>query len=212
MNKRVIVSLLSAGTASLVLLGAGCSNTTPTTTTTTPTTNTTPTTVAPVETTTTAVTFNATASDAVVRQDVNGQWAATATASSQYGSDSWAAKQATGRPNVESYGDNGYAWAHLEKNKGLETLEVTFAEAVNAVGVRIRESYGSGAVTQVELKDVAGTYHVAWTGIDPTTGLNYLQVPVELTDYEVNGVRITVDTTLVPEEWAEIDAVQLVGE
>src|SRR5689334_9218519 len=34
------------------------------------------------------------------------QWASSATASSQYGDDSWAASQATGAPNVATCGDD----------------------------------------------------------------------------------------------------------
>ncbi|EKD78399.1 MAG: hypothetical protein ACD_41C00349G0003 [uncultured bacterium] len=204
MRKTILASVLSAGTAGLLLIGAGCTGTTTPTTTTTTTNKNTP----AVE----GVTFDVTASDAEVEADDNGQWAKTATASSEYGTDSWAAKQATGQPNVDVYGDNISAWAHLEKNKGEETIEVTFAKAVNAVGVRIRETYGSGAVTKVELIDLGGQYYTIWEGTDSTVGLGYLQVPVDITEYLVNGVRVTVDTSLVPNEWAEIDAVQLVGE
>lgn len=207
--KKIHLSLAAITTAAILTMGAGCmSSTTPVTTNPTPSTNTVVTNV----NTTPTVTFNASASNAAVKSDVNGQWAATATASSEYGTDSWSAKQATKAPNVDTYGDNGYAWAPLEVNKGEETLEVTFTKAVNAVGLRILESYGAGTVTLVELKDVDGNYYTAWEGTDATTGLDYLQVPVTLTTYKVNGARITFDTTLSPVEWAEVDAVQLVGQ
>lgn len=165
-----------------------------------------------VANTNTAPVFKATATNAQILADVNGQWAATATASSEYGSDSWAAKQATGVPNVAAFGDDAKAWAPLEKNKGTETLELSYATAIFASGVRIRESLGSGAVTIVELKDIDGVYHVVYTGPDSTSGLNYLQIAVPTTTYKVNGVRVTLDTTLSPDNWTEIDAVQLVGE
>lgn len=196
MRKQIAILL------GLVLTGAACTSTTPAT-------NTTANTTVPD---TEEVAFDDTATAAEVKGDKNGQWATAATASSEYGTDSWAAKQATGAPNVDVYGDNGYAWAHLAKDSGLQTLEVTFADPVNATGVRVRETYGSGAVTEVELIDLGGQYYTIWEGTDPTVGLGYLQIPVEATEYLVNGVRVTVNTSLVPNEWAEIDAVQLVGE
>ncbi|MBI4407435.1 MAG: hypothetical protein HY565_02970 [Candidatus Kerfeldbacteria bacterium] len=211
--KKIHLSLGAIVAAGLLTIGAGCFNTTTTPTTTNQPAKTTVTNTAKTaDTATTTVTFNATASNSAVESDANGQWATTATASSEYGSDSWSAEQVTKAPNVDSYGDNGYAWAPLELNKGEETLEVTFTKAVNAVGLRILESYGAGTVTLVELKDIDGNYYTAWEGTDTTSGLDYLQVPVTLTTYEVNGARITLDTTLSPEEWVEIDAVQLVGQ
>lgn len=206
MNK-LLLTVSSVAAATALSIGGSC---TPTTTTNTNTaiTNTT------VNTNTVAAAvFNPTASHTLILADVNGQWASGATASSEYGSDSWAAKQATGAPDVDVFGDNSSAWAPLEKNKGLETLELTYSKAVYASGVRIRENLGDGAVTLVELKDVDGTYHMVWINkTDGTTGLNYLQIPVQKTTYKVNGVRISLNTTLSPDDWAEIDAVQLVGE
>lgn len=154
-------------------------------------------------------------SDSTILSDTNGQWAVSAAASSSYnnavGSDSWSAQQATGAPNVAAYGDNGNAWAPKEKNRGIETLEVTFANPVYATSVRVKESFGSGAITKVELKDVDGNYHVIWTGIDPIKGMSNLQIKFNKTDYLVNAVKITLDTTKAPDEWTEIDSVQLVG-
>lgn len=218
MNKKFFY-VTSIVTTALLTLGAGCSSsktTAPSTNKTTPVVNTTTTntnTVTNVNTTeVAAVVFDEAASDKAIKADVNGQWAKSATASTSYGTDSWSAKQATGEPNVNEYGDDVNAWAPAEQNKGLETLELTYAKAVSAIGVRIRENDGSGAVTKVELKDVDGKYYTVWEGTDTTKGLNYFQVPVDKTTYKVSGVRVTVDTTKVPTEWVEIDAVQLVGE
>lgn len=216
-----LANLALVTTATLVLMGAGCTNTNTATTTNTSTKNTNTTTVTTNETnrnttantnTETVVTFDASATDAEVLNDTNGQWAATATASSEYGADSWSAKQATGKPNVNTYSDNASAWAPLKSNGGEETLELTFAQAVTPVGLRIRESYGSGTITKVELKGVDDTYYTVWSGDDTTEGLAYLQVAVEDADYEADGARITFDTSDLVLEWAEIDAVQLVGE
>lgn len=212
MNKIVLTASALAA-ATVLTLGASCTKTTTTNTNGKTNTNTVTTTVNTNATvnTNTAVVFNSVATNAQVLADVNGQWATTAVGSTEYGSDSWAAKQATGEPNVTAFADDSKAWAPLEKNKGKETLELTYAKAVNASGVRIRESLGNGAVTKVELKDTAGNYYSIFSGTDTTSGLNYLQIAVATTSYKVNGVRITLDTTLAPDNWAEIDAVQLVG-
>lgn len=219
MNKNLFfVAAITATT--LLTLGAGCSSSktsTPSTNQTTSVVNTTTNTAATnnvntVNANTDVVVFDETASDKAIKADVNGQWAKSATASTSYGTDSWSAKQATGEPNVDEYGDNVNAWAPAEQNKGLETLELTYAKAVSAIGVRIRENDGSGSVTKVELKDTDGKYYTVWEGTDTTKGLNYFQVPVDKTTYKVSGVRVTIDTTKVPTEWVEIDAVQLVGE
>lgn len=197
---------------SLLALGAGC---TQTTTKTTAPTNTNPpktTNTATTNANATVVTFNAKASDSAVLADKNGKWATTAVASTEYGSDSWSAIQATGKPNVTVYGDNGYAWAPAEKNKGTETLELSFAKVVTPLGVRVRESYGSGALVKIELKDTAGVYQTVWEGTDTTTSLAYVQVAVDEADYQTDTVKLTFDSTLNPEEWVEVDAVQLVGE
>lgn len=154
--------------------------------------------------------------DSRILSDANGQWAVSAIASSTYNNakndESWSAKQAIGRPNVNAYADDGNAWAPKDKNVGIEILEVSFATAVHATAIRVKESYGSGAVTKIELKDADGKYHQIWTGDDPTKGMNNLQLKFNKTDYLVKTVKITLDTTKAPAEWTEIDAVQLVGE
>lgn len=211
-NLRVRAAIVTAAT--LVLLGAGCMGSeTNTVTTNTKPTNATNTSKANTNTTAaTEITFDVSATDSEVLADDNGQWAKTATASSEYGTESWTAKQATGKPNVTAFGDNGSAWAPYAKSGGKETLELTFAKAMNVVGVRVRESYGNGSITKIELKDVDGGYHAIWSGTDTTDGLSYLQAPVEKTSYKVDGVKLTFDTSNQTVEWSEVDAVQLVGE
>lgn len=146
----------------------------------------------------------------------HGQWASGAIASSTYnagyGSDAWDVKNATGKPNTYFYGDNGTAWAPQNITGSTETLTLTFDKAVYATGVNIKESYGSGAIVKVEIGQ-GKTLHVVWEGKDETRGLNYLKVAFDKTDYLVDTVKITLDgARKSPNEWMEIDAVQLVGE
>jgi hypothetical protein len=149
-----------------------------------------------------------------IKNDPRGQWAIQATASSSYndaqGTASWSANQATGVPNVDKYGDDGHAWASKTPDSGIEWLDLKYPKPVHAEEVRIRESYGSGAVIKVEVFDEQGGAHTVWAGNDPTTELNYLIVKTPKTAFKTDRVKITLATNVVP-GWNEIDAVQLVG-
>ncbi len=149
-----------------------------------------------------------------IKNDSNGQWAVSATASSTYDDakeiERWAANQVTGAPNVEKYGDDGNAWAPKTEDAGMEWLDVTFANPVNATEVRIRESCGSGTIIRIDLFDEQGVSHTVWAGVDPTTELNYLMITFPRTTYKTNRIKITLATNVV-QGWNEIDAIQLVG-
>lgn len=149
-----------------------------------------------------------------VKNDPKGQWAIQATASSTYndaqGTAVFAANQVTGAPNVDKYGDNGSAWAPKTPDAGIEWLDLRYPRPVHATAVRVRESFGSGAVIKVELFDEQGAAHLAWAGNDPTAELNYLIVKFPKTAFKTARVKLTLATNVVP-GWNEIDAVQLVG-
>lgn len=149
-----------------------------------------------------------------IKNDPNGQWAIQATASSTYndaqGTSGWSANQATGAPNVDKYGDDGKAWTSKTPDGGIEWLDLKYPKPVHAEEVRVRESFGSGAVIKVEIFDEQGAAHRVWAGNDPTTDLNYLMVKFPKTAFTTDRVKITLATNVVP-GWNEIDAVQLIG-
>ena len=149
-----------------------------------------------------------------IKNDPNGEWAIQATASSTYGdaqgTASFSANQATGVPNVDSYGDNGGAWTPKTPDGGIEWLDLKYPKPVYATEVRVRESCGSGAVVKVEVFDEKGGAHSVWQGNDPTKELNYLIVKFPKTAFKADRVKVTLATNVVP-GWNEIDAVQLVG-
>jgi hypothetical protein len=149
-----------------------------------------------------------------IKNDADGQWAISATASSAYQdakeSAPYSANQATGVPNVEKFGDDGSAWTSKTADGGIEWLDLKYPKAVHATEVRVRESCASGSVIRVELFDEAGAPHLAWGGNDPTTELNYLIVSFPKTEFKTDRVKVTLATNVVP-GWNEIDAVQLVG-
>ncbi len=149
-----------------------------------------------------------------IKNDPNGQWAITATASSSYndaqGTADWSANQATGAPNVDKYADDGKAWTSKTADSGIEWLDLKYPKPVHASEVRVRESCGSGAVVKIEVFDEQGTAHAVWQGNDPTKDLNYLIATFPKTTFKTARVKVTLATNVVP-GWNEIDAVQLVG-
>lgn len=156
-----------------------------------------------------------------ILDDPNGQWAVSADASSSYSTDpknkesSWSPYKMVGKPDVDKYGDNGNAWASKNPDKGIEWVKLAFPKAVNATGIRIRQSYNPGAVIKIELIDDKGKNHTVWSGVDDTkyeTGkIKYFSTNFDKTDYKTKTVKITLATNSVS-GWNEIDAVQLVGE
>lgn len=156
-----------------------------------------------------------------ILSDKNGQWAATAKASSTYaqtpelkaGYSPW---QATGAPNVDRYSDSQSAWASKSgDSKVPEWLELGFARPVHATSIRIRQTAAPGAISRIELIDEAGVAHTIWEGVDDTPyakdTIGWLVKDMPKTSYLVKGARITLETARVW-GWNEIDAVQLVGE
>lgn len=150
--------------------------------------------------------------------DVNGQWAISAKASSTYASKtgenaSWAPEQMIGEPNVKAYGDNGFAWASKDQDKQREWVKLIFEKEVNAIEVRIKQTYNPGAITKIELIDTDKNSHVVYenTAEKRDASMQYLVASFEKTAYKTKTIKITIDSPSVS-GWNEIDAVQLVGE
>ncbi len=140
------------------------------------------------------------------------QWASTSSASSEYGSDSWSALQATGEPDTPEPGDQQTAWASRDPDRGEETLLLGFPHPVHAVAVRIHETYNPGAVVRIETPDGRGGWTALWSGRDPTAApAGVFEVPLAATEQPIRELRVVLDTSLVT-SWNEIDAVELVGE
>lgn len=141
------------------------------------------------------------------------QWAITASASSEYGSGDWSAKQMLGRPDFyPNYGDSGYAWAPAYKNNGLQWVELGFTEAVYVDSVDIYESFNPGAIVKVELVDTTGRWHLIWEGKGGSAGTTarVFRVKNDIVSVPCQRVRITLDTDSVS-GWNEIDAVSITG-
>ena len=135
-------------------------------------------------------------------------------ASSEYGSGDWSAKQMLGEPDFyPDYGDSGRAWAPAHQNAGLQWVELGFAEAVYVERVDIYETFNPGAIVKVELVDTTGRWHLIWEGTEGrggTAGARVFSVKNGIVTVPCARVRITIDTDSVS-GWNEIDAVSITG-
>lgn len=142
------------------------------------------------------------------------QWASSViNYSSQYDTPEYSAQQALGAPDTNEYGDQETAWAPENRNGTTEYITLGYATAVRATGVTVRETYGNGFVTQIDLIDTANTQHIIWSETDtsqPGAPVNFA-INFEETTYLVKGVKVTVDSDHNADTWEEIDAVQLRG-
>jgi len=153
--------------------------------------------------------------DRVYGSDPKGQWALTATASSEYRTTGdYSASRATGAPDVIRYGDSLKAWASRLADSGEEWLELTFSNAVKAAAVRVRQVYNPGAITQVEVFDAAGAgttvYQDVDTNVYPANQIAWFIAKFPRTVQPVQRLRLTLDSARV-KGWNELDAVQLVA-
>jgi len=153
--------------------------------------------------------------DRVYGQDPKGQWAASATASSEYRtSGDYSASRATGAPDVTRYGDSLKAWASKLADSGPEWLECTFTNPVVANAVRVRQVFNPGAIDRIEVFDAAGAGTTVFSGTDTNVyasgQIAWFVAKFPRTAQPVKRVRISLDSARV-RGWNEIDAVQLVA-
>lgn len=156
--------------------------------------------------------------EAKIKEDPNGQWATTATASSTFADAQdrfpFSALQVTGPPDVEKYGDDSKAWASKRADEVIEWIQVGFEKPVHATGVRIRQTYAPGAIIKIELLDEKGEAHTVFDGIDdaalPAWTIVWFERTFPKTEFRVKGARITLASSAV-RGWNEIDAIQLIG-
>ncbi len=154
-------------------------------------------------------------SDAIVRGDPAGQWAASGRAKSSYSNPNYGPGQATGAPDVPVGGDSIHAWCPGQQSVGTDWLEVTFARPTRATGVRVRQNLNPGAIVKVEAESVRGVRQVWWEGNDPrvqsaAAEIAWFAVRVPPTDEPVARIRLTLNLAVRP-GWKQIDAIQLVA-
>ena len=141
------------------------------------------------------------------------QWATSATASSEYGTPKWGAIQATGEPNTSRCGDIDTAWAS-KKGNSVEWIELEYLIPVRPGVVNIIQTNSPDQVVLVELIDTDGVYHEIYVG-EPENKSDdcpyTLSIQAPNANYQVTGIMITIDQSVIPAQWNEIDAVELIG-
>ena len=134
-----------------------------------------------------------------------GQWAATASASSEYPGNG--ATQATGPANTALCGDQVTAWAPLGSGPGPEWLRLGYATPVYATALRIHETFIGSFVTGVDLVEPGGAVHALTIPADKTACAGYFELSFDQTPYLVSAVIIHTQV----DGWEEIDAAELWG-
>lgn len=152
------------------------------------------------------------------------QWVLEVSAfSSQYGNPSWQAANVSGPPRVfPQHGDNALAWAAAPRGS-REYIELVYDKAVVPVEIIIYETYHAGGVRTVSAKDDYGNWIPIYNAenlenilesrklslaVDPEGTSRKLTLPSA--DFVTRELRIDIDQSLC-NDWAEIDAVELVG-
>ena len=124
----------------------------------------------------------------------------------------FSAQQVIGAPDVKGYSDNGAAWApHLAEMDAEQFIKIGFASPVHAAGLVIRETYGAGFVTKVQLFDVLGALRDTIDVDDTSVGgdVNQLRITFPDTPYLVSAAKVYIDTSA--DDWEEIDSVGLLS-
>jgi hypothetical protein len=139
------------------------------------------------------------------------QWAASATASSEYGNPDWSAIQATGAPNTSTCGDLPTAWASANKNE-FATLTLSYATPVIPTRVEIHQTYSPGSIVKVEVADGTGASSTIYEGQPNAIKEcpHILIIPITGVATKVNTITVSIDQSVVG-DWNEIDAVELIG-
>jgi len=148
-----------------------------------------------------------------------GKWASSliTAVSSEYGNsdevEDWSAIKALGPPDTNEYGDIVTAWAPELTDSGWQTITVGFdGEPGPATGILIRETNGNGFVKEIYLHHTGGWEQV-WsaTDVDETEQGSPGEFLLTWTQtlYDVDYVKIVVDTDFAVDDWEEIDAIRL---
>lgn len=104
-----------------------------------------------------------------------------------------------------------HAWASLNQNT-IDTLTLTYTDAVIPSMVRVVQSYNPGRISKVVVSGGGQSAQVYAGPADAIAGgvCVTLEIPITGVKFGIDTVAVTVDQTNLT-NWAEIDAVELVG-
>lgn len=146
------------------------------------------------------------------------QWAIAADASSQTSLSTASVNELNGPPdsNCEIRDDLGFdfvfgSWRTADPNEGPESVELTYAQPVKAIGVEVYQTLNPGSIVRVLINDTNGQWHEVWVGQSPTeTCPAILRIEFPPPDFISNMVRLELDTSLIS-GWNQLDAIKLIG-
>jgi hypothetical protein len=141
------------------------------------------------------------------------QWAAKASASSEFLDERWSAMQATGKPDVLACADSVNAWAAANQNT-IEWIDLEYEQAVIPTEINIYQNYNPSQVTEVAVFTDDGEKYVVWEGYPEKVKdcPDRMSVTVDSNFHKpVRLVRVTLDQRVNGWGWNEIDAVELTG-
>lgn len=125
----------------------------------------------------------------------------------------WSSLDVLGAPNTSTYGDINSAWTteNSEMDPAEQSIRVGYTVPVYATGVSIRETYGAGFVTKIQLFDTAGALMDTINVTDTSVGeqINTLNISFPQTTYLVGSVKVFIDTSASGYE--EIDSIALLN-
>jgi hypothetical protein len=121
---------------------------------------------------------------------------------------SWGPEQVIGEPDTPGSGDITTAWASETPDDQPEWLICEFEKPVQAIFLRVHETYNPGALVKVTAFGPDGKEVTAWEGEDPTKkgeqrGVS--KIPIAL-GADVQRFKLYIDSPAV-RGWNEIDAV-----
>ena len=123
--------------------------------------------------------------------------------------DPYQPSQATGPPDVDTYGrDSVLAWCPATEDAGEEWLVLEYHQTIEASAVSIRASWNPGVATRVLVIAEDDTTRELWSGPAIGTAAGWEQLIKFVEPTSVRRLRIEFDTAAVP-GWNEVDAVGL---
>lgn len=127
----------------------------------------------------------------------------------------WNASQALGAPDTFTYGDFPTAWAASSADgSGVEYLTLGYATPVFATGLIVRQTFNPGFVFQVDVREFGtSTLHTVWSGSDPSLPgtVADFEITWPATAFQVDAVKVTINSNNTIGDFEEIDAVRLDG-
>ena len=152
--------------------------------------------------------------------DPKAQWASSARASSAFNETPEKAKEnpQASRAWYTTGAPDGKQWMQLHQDIGMDWIELSYAQPINATQVRAVLTSGDAvrSIAKVELIDEGGAAQAVWSGVSDVApekrgNRTWFVKSFPKTAAKIKAVKLTF-ANAVSSGYKEVDAVQLVGE